>query len=253
MRDQAAKPNPVTTGFFEKTIWSTVLKAKGTDEKERAAALGRLLERYRRPIFRHILASLSGERRTPENAEDLTQEFIQQCLRLEFLKEVGPEQGRFRTFVKTCVRNFLRDQHVRESAQKRGGGHSPLSLDEADEDGNPVLDPAGKELSLESVLDREWALNVVERALEVLERECAAARRAGLFQALKGHLGRAPEPGTAKELGAKLGMSEGAVNTAMNRMRGRLAEQIREEVRQTVGPNENWREELKYLIELMDQ
>lgn len=235
-------------GFFEATIWSTILKAKDGDEQIRLAAQERLLARYRQPILRHIQAS---QRCSPEDAEDLTQEFIHQCLRLDFLKQVGPDHGRFRTFIKACIKNFLRDQHVHKTAQKRGGGQAVASLDETDDDGNNVLEPAGSAAIPETLLDREWAWSVLDYALNALGRECVQARRGELFEALKGHLGRAPDPGRASEIGAKLGLSEGAVHTAMNRLRGRLGELISEEVRQTAGTQEDWRQELTYLVELL--
>ena len=237
-----------SAGFFEHTIWSTVLKAKAGDEQTRAAALERLLTRYRQPILRHIQACQGC---SPEQAEDLTQGFLHQCLRLDFLSQVSAEHGRFRTFIKTCIKNFLRDQHVRERAAKRGGGQAPVSLDETDGEGNRLLDPAAPAATPDVVLDREWALSVLNRALEALSHECMAARRGELFEALKGHLGRVPEAGTAAEVGARLGMAEGAVHTAMNRLRKRLGELIGDEVRQTVGTQEDWRQELKYLVELL--
>lgn len=187
MTDQAPIAGHSTVGFFEKTVWSTVLKAKEGEDQSRQAALERLLERYRQPILRHIQASLSGHRRTPEHAEDLTQEFIHQCLRLDFLKQVSPERGRFRAFIKSCITNFLRDQHDRESAQKRGGGVEAASLDETDAEGHRLLDPAAPLGSPDDILDREWALSILDRAIEGLGQECVAARRGDLFEALKGN------------------------------------------------------------------
>jgi RNA polymerase sigma factor (sigma-70 family) len=238
-------------GFFQPTIWSTIYKAKRGEEAERMAALERLLARYRQPILNHITASLSGHNRTPERAEDLTQEFLYRCLRMDFLKHVGQEHGRFRTFIKACIANFLRDQHDHDSAKKRNSGDVPRSLDETDDDGNPLLEPAAAAESPENQLDRQWALTVLEQSLAALKQECVNARRGELFDALKGHLDRASEPATAAEIGSRLGMSEGAVHTAMNRLRRRLGELISEEVRQTVGDQENWREELAYLVQLL--
>jgi RNA polymerase sigma-70 factor (ECF subfamily) len=237
-----------SVGFFDQTIWSTIIKAKTGGEETKLAALGRLLTRYWQPILHHIQA---GQHCTPEQAKDLTQEFIQQCIRLDFLKQVSPQHGRFRTFVKTCIKNFLRDQHVKAAAAKRGGGNVPISLDETDEDGNPLVDATAPNTSPETILDREWALSVLEGALEMLKHECKAARRGDLFEALKGHLGRASEAGTAAQIAVRLGMNEGTVHTAMSRMRKRLGELISEEVRQTVGTQEDWRQELKYLVELL--
>src|ERR1044071_5589301 len=89
--------------YFEPTIWSTILKAQRRDTQVRQAAMERLLARYRQPIVRQILASLSGDQRTLEHAEDLAHEFIHQCLRLDFLKRVNPETGLFRSFIKRCI------------------------------------------------------------------------------------------------------------------------------------------------------
>ena len=75
-----------SAGFFEHTIWSTVLKAKAGDEQTRAAALERLLTRYRQTILRHIQACQGC---CHEQAEDLTQGFLHQCLRLDFLTRLS--------------------------------------------------------------------------------------------------------------------------------------------------------------------
>jgi RNA polymerase sigma-70 factor (ECF subfamily) len=235
-------------GFFEATLWSTIIKAKDGDESTRSAAMDRMLARYRQPILRHIQ---DCQRCEPEQAEDLCQGFLTQCLRLDFLKRVAPEHGRFRTFIKTCIGNFLRDEHVRASAQKRGGGQTPESLDATDEDGHRLVDPADVPTDPGLVLDREWALQVLDRAMERLRRESATSLRASTVEALEGHLGRAPDAGTAEAIGARLGAKVGTVHVAMSRTRGRLGELIREEIRQTVGTEEDLREELSYLIELL--
>ncbi len=238
-------------GFFDATIWSTIIRARDGNEVTRLAALERMLTRYRQPIFRHILASLRGDQRTPENAEDLTQGFIAQCLRLEFLKNVSPEKGRFRTFIRECIKRYLRDRHLEASAGKRGGGQSSASLDEVDDEGRPRYDPADTTDPPGEVLDREWALTVLAHSMEALGKECRAGGRAQLFDALQGHLGRAPDPGSASEIGARLGLKEGAIHVAMHRLRGRLGEMIREVILETVGNDGDWREELRYLIELL--
>lgn len=241
-------------GFFEATIWSTILKAKGDAQVPACQlAMERLLGRYRQPIFRHIQASLPPHRRSHEHAEDLTQEFIRQCLRLDFLKRVSADQGRFRTFIKACVKNFLRDQHARETAAKRGSGQIAASLDETDGEGRPLQEPAGTDEPLHTLLDREWALTILATALDQLEKEYVATQRGDLFAALKDQLGGASEPPVAKHIGELLGMTEGAVHTAMCRMRKRLGEFIRDEVRETVGSEADWREELRYLICLVGQ
>ena len=53
-----------------------------------------------------------------------------------------------------------------------------------------------------------------------------------------------------QEIGTRLGMSEGAVKVAAHRIRGRLKQLLREEILQTVANEQDWRHEVRYLIEL---
>ena len=53
-----------------------------------------------------------------------------------------------------------------------------------------------------------------------------------------------------REIGVKFGMSEGAVKMAASRMRVRLKELVREEILQTVANEQDWHEEVRYLIQL---
>ena len=242
-----------TKGFYGvKTLWSTIIKIQEGDEATRRAALERLATRYRQPILLYIQAGLPEDRR--QDAEDVTQDFIYKRLLADyFFQKVNPERGRFRTFVRECVANFLSEKHKEWRAKKRGGGQVPASLDETDGEGNRLVDPAGPTLPPHAIVDVEWAKKVLGNALEALERECVDARRGELFHALKGHLGRVPEASTAAEIGSRLGMKEGAVHTAVSRLRKRLGVLISEEVQQTVGTQEDWREELKYLVGLVGQ
>ncbi len=224
------------------------MAAKLGDEEVRLAALGRLFERYRRPIC----LEMRYRRHCPaDQAEELTAEFIAHCLRRDFLKNVSPEFGRFRTFVKQCIRNFLRDVHASECAIKRGGGEPPLSLEMTDDEGNRVIDPPGSAEAPASVTDREWALQLLQGSLSQLERECVAARRGPLFEALKPTLSGEPGEEVFATIATRLGMPEGAVKVAAHRMRRRLGEVIEEEVKQTVGSEDDWREELRYLVSLL--
>jgi RNA polymerase sigma-70 factor (ECF subfamily) len=245
-RNMCMSPGP--GGFFEATLWSTIIEAKQEDDARRAAALERLLARYRKPILRHIQAC---QRCSPEVAEDLCHDFIQQCLRLEFLKNVDPSRGRFRTFIKTCIANFLRTHHAKENALKRGGAMVPVPLDASNGKGSFADSLPAVDLPPEQVLDRQWALSVLEQALEALRQECVAARRGAMFEALQGQLGRVQPLGSAAEIGDKLGMQESAVHMAMSRLRTRLGELIEDSVRQTVGSEGEWRDELRYLVELL--
>ena len=234
-------------GFFDNTHWSTIIKAKEGDEQTRFAALERLLNRYRRPIILHIQHS---QRCDETKAEDLAHEFIQHWIHKEILGHVSPEKGRFRTFLKDCIRNFLIDHHRKENAAKRKPGERMEWLDET-EDGVPVHQPASDEISPDQEMDCAWARQILAEALAQLERECSGARRGSLFVALKPTLDGNPGSEAYASIAARLGMKEGAVKVAAHRLRQRLGELIQEEVKQTVGSHEDWQEELRYLVELI--
>jgi RNA polymerase sigma factor (sigma-70 family) len=237
-------------GFFggDATIWSTILKARDGEDQTRIAALGRLLERYRLPVQCEIRWQRGC---SVDEAEELTSEFTAACLRRDFLKHVSPDQGRFRTFLKHCIRNFLRDIHVEETAQKRGGGQTPLSLDLRDPDGSRLIDPSDVRESPDSQMDREWALTVLENALNRLKADCEATRRRALFETLRPTLSGGVDAAPLAELAKGLGMSKGAVKVAAHRLRQRLGELIEEEIRQTIADGGDWRDELRYLVELL--
>jgi RNA polymerase sigma factor (sigma-70 family) len=237
-------------GFFgdAPTIWSTILKARDGHEESRLSALGRLLERYRPAIESEI----RWQRRCSEDeAKELTAQFIATCLRRDFLRHVSPDQGRFRTFVKYCIRNFLRDLHAEETAQKRDGGRPPLSLDVEDENGSRLFDAPDSQTAPGSTMDRDWAMAVLAAAMAQLEKECHAARRGELFVLLRPMLGGVGEGVSLATVAARLGVTEGAVKVAAHRLRQRLGELIKEEVRQTIGDQDDWRDELRYLVELL--
>jgi hypothetical protein len=227
-------------GHFGVTAWSTVLEANATEEEVRKSALDRLFQRYRTPIVREI----QSRRRCHEGtAEDLAHDFIAVCLHRDFLRNLSPQHR--------CLTNFLNDEHSRRSAFKRGGGAPQLSLDESDSEGGHRMEIAGDGPSASETMDRAWADQIVNEALVRLEQECEAARRAALFSALKSRFGRTTDDSNLAEVAARLRMSEGAVKVALHRMRQRLGELVAEEIKQTVTNQLEWRQELKYLLDLL--
>jgi DNA-directed RNA polymerase specialized sigma24 family protein len=244
-------PHPPTAppGLFPATSWKTVIEARqsgsGADR-----AMERLLLRYYAPIERVIRIQRHGG---PDDARDLAHEFIASCLKRDFLREVGPEKGRFRTFVNRCLVHFLRDQWSRATAQKRGSGVPAVSLQETDDDGRERVDVSGSSRDPGFELDRAWAARVVGLAMEALERECQRARRASLFRELSGQIsGREPASDSAG-IAARLGSTKGAVDVALHRLRRRFGELVVEEVKASVGESADWREELRYLLELVSR
>jgi RNA polymerase sigma-70 factor (ECF subfamily) len=229
-------------GLFPKTLWTVVLRAKG----ESVTAMNTLLGVYRPALVTYLRAS----GKSPHDAEDLVQGFMAHLLARDFLAGVGPEKGKFRTFLLRSLNHYLCDHHDKQNALKRGGGQKPTSLDETDPEGQPLHVPADLNPAADLEYDRAWARTLLDTALRRLEAECAPTRHTALAKALEPVLFGDEDAGSYREIAARFGMSEAAVKMAVLRLRARLRGLIREEVLQTVGDEAELEGELRYLVNL---
>jgi RNA polymerase sigma factor (sigma-70 family) len=228
--------------LFASTHWSVVLRARDKSE----AALGSLCSSYRRPI----IAWLRCHGFNLDDAEDVTQAFLAHLLSRDFLQRVTPDKGRFRTFLLHCLKNYLGDQRDKSAAQKRGGGRSLGSLDETDENGRPLLDPADGDPAPDLEFDRAWAHAILEKAKQRLQHECATTGHRALWAALEPAMFADETASPYRQIAQQLGMSETAVKVAAHRIRTRLKGVIRDEVLQTVASEQELQHEIRYLIAL---
>jgi DNA-directed RNA polymerase specialized sigma24 family protein len=232
-------------GLFATTHWSVVLHAK----EDSFTALSALCATYRRPL----IVWLRSRGFAPTDAEDIVHGCLQQLLRRDFLQNVGSEKGRFRTFLLSCLKNYLQDEYKKGAAGKRGGGQANLSLDQTDPEGKPIDAPGSPQAGPDWEYDRAWAQAVLTNALRRLSVECARQGHAAMFSLLEPVLFCDKTASPYRQIGARLGLSEDAVKTAAYRIRVRLKGLIREEVRQTMGNQEDWKQEVRYLIQLFGQ
>jgi RNA polymerase sigma factor (sigma-70 family) len=234
-----ADPSP-----FAPTRWTLVLRARGETPAARAA-LAELCEAYYQPVLRF----LQHEGRDEEAARELTQEFFARLLASSGFHQADPARGRFRSYLLGALKHFLTDHRKHEQRLKRGGGVQAESLDvAADSDGpdaRQVADPSAP--SPEASFDRDWALALMARALDAVEKEFATGK-ADQFHTLKPWLmGEAPSM-SQTEAARRLGLSEGAVKVAVHRLRKRFRDAVRSEIAQTLRDPSLVDEELHHLI-----
>jgi RNA polymerase sigma-70 factor (ECF subfamily) len=239
------EPTPSVRGgvpLFTTTRWSLIVGAREGGGDRGAAALAKLCQVYWYPLYAFLRRKGHG----PADAEDLTQGFFAHLLARDFLKGLGREHGRFRSFLLVSLRNFLSDQRDTQRALKRGGGLVPLSLDALAPEERYALEPADP-ADAELAYERRWALTVLEQAMTRLRDEFAQAGRAGLFEALSRSLDREPDAGTGAEVSARLGMPENTFKSHLLRFRRRYRELICEEVAHTVATPADVGDELRHL------
>jgi RNA polymerase sigma factor (sigma-70 family) len=232
--------------MFATTHWSVVMAAGEHNTPQSAAALEELCRIYWYPIY----AYLRRQGHSPENAQDLVQEFFAGLLAKGFPSGATPERGKFRSFLLASLRNFLVDQHRRAVAIKRGGGGFIISLDQIQAEQRFGLEP-GHELTPERLYEREWAMTLLDRARCRLNEEYSAAGKAGLYAALKEFPFAGKGDRSFEEVASELGMTVSALKAAVHRVRARYRELVREEVAQTVSDADELNEEARHLIEVM--
>jgi RNA polymerase sigma factor (sigma-70 family) len=242
MRDNA----PATALGFQTTHWTVVLAAREKGGPAEREALASLCSTYWYPLYAFIRRQGSA----PHEAEDLTQEFFYRFLERQALESVRPDAGKFRSFLLSCLKNFLANERERANAQRRGRGQSLVSLDSRDAETRYSLDLADK-LTPEDVFDRRWAFAVLENTMKELEREYSAAEKRELFENLRGFLPGGQANISRTELAAKRGVSAGAIDVSVHRLRQRFGSLLREQVSQTVSSEAEVDEEIRYLISVI--
>lgn len=228
---------------FVTTHWSVVLTAGRSDTTRAHVALEKLCQSYWFPLYTYV----RRRGHSPEDAQDLTQEFFARLLARNTFAQAAPQRGRFRSFLLGSLKHFLANEWEKARAQKRGGRVQliPLEFDTAE---TRIVQPAAPDETPDRAFDRQWALSLLDVVLGRLRREYTDAGREDLFRGLKDTLagGRAEIP--YRELAGRLGMSEGAVKVAAHRLRQRYRGLLREEIANTVAGPEEAEEELRQLF-----
>ncbi|MDZ4753278.1 MAG: hypothetical protein SGJ11_02120 [Phycisphaerae bacterium] len=228
------------------TDWG-LLRAAATAGPNDRASLEEVAQRYWGAIF--AFARAGGA--TPEDAADLAQGFIADVLLgRSLLASADARRGRFRSFLRHAVVNYVRDRVRHDRSKKR-----------APETGPPVnrdshaLDslPAQRSSVAERAFDAHWAAQMVRVAAERAERRCRVEGREQAWLAFERRtlrpqlFGDVPPPyaDLVKLLGVEaIGQAAHLVVTG----RRIFVEELLAEVRNTLGPDESLADEIAALL-----
>jgi RNA polymerase sigma-70 factor (ECF subfamily) len=177
----------------------------------------------------------------------LCQGFFGHLIEKKSLKTVGPERGRFRSFLLTAFSNFANNESGKQRAQKRGGLNIIISWEELEAEQRYLHEPV-EGLTPEKLFDRRWAFTVVEHVLCQLRHEYAGGNKLPVFVELQGWLTQEADPGVIAAAAQRLEMGEGALKVALHRLRRRFGEHLRAQVAATVVSPDEIEEELRHLV-----
>lgn len=238
---------PTAAIGFHTTHWTMVLSARNGNDSPNDA-LANLCSSYWYPIYAFIRRNGSS----PHEAEDLTQEFFARILQRDWLANVHPTGGKFRSFLLACVKNFLSNERDKALAQRRGGGRSPIPLEREDAETRYVIEPPDT-MTPDVLFERRWVFQLLERTLDSLRDEYAQTKRLDWFQELQGFLPSGQEVLSRAEIAQKRGVSPNAIDVAIHRLRQRFGALLRQKVAETVASQAEVDEEIRHLMSVLGQ
>lgn len=217
-------------GQFQETRWSLVLDAGTSDPVRASKALERLCSLYWFPLYTFVRRSGHDH----HEAQDITQGFFAALLSRDAFHGVERQGSKFRTFLLAALKNYLRDSWARNTAQKRGGGCIPISMDALVAAEHYYLEPASLDTP-DKIYDREWALTLLRNTLSRLEQDFEVAGKSVVLKRVRVFLMGPTANDSIKAAAAELGLPEETVKKTVQRMRRRYLEYLREEIQRTVG------------------
>src|ERR1700757_2774490 len=165
----AALQTTTRDSSFASTRWTVVRQAADsqTASQHALSALTELCQIYWRPVY----VFLRRQGVAQHDAQDLTQGFFAELIETRAYAHADPVKGRFRSFLLGTLRHFVAHARDRDHAQKRGGGNTPVQLDQAAVSEAETYASRSNAFSADGIFDREWAASLARQAMERLAHE----------------------------------------------------------------------------------
>ncbi len=231
---------------FPNTRQSMIVNAQSDDPARAQAALSQLCESYWRPLYAY--ARKWGH--DVETARDVIQGYFLQVIEKGRLQSMNKSRGRLRTYLLQGLKFHISEERRRNTAAKRGGTAAQVSIDAEsfEQDFHAALTDYQ---TPETLFEHQWALTVLQGAMQTLEAEYAAKGKREVFHAIKPYLSWRGGEGTYQDVAASLGASVSNVKILVHRMRQRYRLVLEEEVAQTVEDPKEIQNELAYLASVL--
>lgn len=227
------------------TRWSLIQRLKAHDPAAASRAMDELCRIYHYPLYCQV-----RRRGLPHHdAEDALQEFFCKLLRNDSFGAADMSRGRLRTFLLTALQRFLnnwrRDEQMRLDREISAEALATIAGAEA----RFVTDEVAHQSSPDLLYDRQWALELMNQALQRLRHRYASRGNVAVFDTLRPVLlsGGSLTGHDSARLAAQLGMRSGALRTALSRLLEHYGDALREEVLQTVADRDQARAEYEQL------
>jgi RNA polymerase sigma-70 factor (ECF subfamily) len=223
--------------LFPTTRRSVVQALRSDDHEERTRAFDTLVAIYWRPLYKFARMTW---RRSPEDAEDLTQAFFARVFERESLTGFDASKAAFRTYLRTLFERHAANESKSASRIKRGGGATRLAIDEAEAELKASPDTS----SPEDLFYRDWVRSVFAVAVSRL-RESISVEQFAVFEAYDLSDDRSI---SYRDLAASLGIRETTVTNHLSAARRKFREAVLETLREATATEEEFRAEARALL-----
>lgn len=239
----SAPPNKSHAAAFLTTQWTIVLDAANPDAPESQAAFARLYQDYWHPLYAYV----RRRGHEPTEAQDITQSFFVALIEKRRLASLKLEGGRFRSYLLTCLSNFLANERDRVRSLKRGEGRQLLSLDADTDEARLEIEQLSGETP-ETHFEKRWVLTLLGLVMRRLQDECASEGKKEFFEDVRLHLQGDRQGLPYPEIAQRHSMTESAIRVAVHRLRKRYGQLLRTEIARTVSSPAEVDEELRHFI-----
>jgi RNA polymerase sigma factor (sigma-70 family) len=230
---------------FAATDWSMIAAAAQTGSATARDALVRLCSSYWFPLY----AYLRRKGHSAHDAEDLLQQFFAtRVLTKKVLVGVRPGAGRFRSWLLTCLSNMVSNELDRAEQRVRRQ-HALIDFDAAELRYCSQLADAS---TPDVAYDRGCITEAIERVRAELREEYAAAGRGAWFALLEGYLPGARSTRPYAEIAAHMNVEENHARSEVDKLRRWCGERLYAEIRKTVHTAAEAKQELEYLLALLE-
>jgi RNA polymerase sigma factor (sigma-70 family) len=230
-------------GSFPSTRQSVLAALGDMNPEARDRDLERLICLYWKPVY--CLIRSSGAH-SNEDAKDLTQEFFTRVVLQGALAErFTPDKGTFRAYLKTSVRNFLRNEHRDATRLKHG---APLALEIGEVDLLTVV-PDPQALPPDQLFDASWRAVVFGKAVQILQERLETQNKSVLFDVFRRYdLEEDGAQASYESIGRALGIGPDTVKNHLTRAREEFRKAVCDVVCATIADPKDLTGELRELF-----
>jgi hypothetical protein len=214
---------------YPDTPWSLIVQA-GTDGQTQRALFRTLLQQYWQPVHAVLRAQVDLP---AEQLQALLAEFFAEVVGSQWLRELTPEQGQFRTALRSHLIEFLDSGRAAQV---------PKSVRPSDMALAKELDLPRSEGEPAQVFDEQWTLLVFLRAVETLKS--SASKEAARAFVLVDVEAEVSEAQLARAMGSSVAQAQAWLRTG----RAMFRRLITDAVRQYVADDAHSQEELDWLL-----